>query len=72
MKTAIEILEIDIEKCNLIPSDKTEVLISKSDLRKLLFVAKQMEKKQIISAVEWNYKSNCGEVYFNATYRDSK
>jgi hypothetical protein len=30
--------------------------------------AKQMEKEQIIDAVEWNYKSNMGEVYYKATY----
>lgn len=30
--------------------------------------AKQMEKGQIIDAVEWNYKSNMGEVYYQARY----
>jgi hypothetical protein len=33
--------------------------------------AKEMEKQQIIAAVEWNYKSNMGEVYYNATYKPS-
>ena len=28
----------------------------------------EKEKKQIIDAVEWNYKSNMGEVYYNAMY----
>ena len=28
----------------------------------------EMEKKQIIDAVEWNYKSNMGEVYYKATF----
>jgi hypothetical protein len=30
--------------------------------------AKQMEREQIIYAVEWNYKSNMGEVYYQARY----
>jgi hypothetical protein len=30
--------------------------------------AKKIEKKQIIEAVEWNYKSNMGLVYYKATY----
>lgn len=30
--------------------------------------AKAIEKEQIINAVEWNYKSNMGEVYYNARY----
>jgi hypothetical protein len=33
--------------------------------------ALEMEKQQIIAAVEWNYKSNMGEVYYNATYKPS-
>jgi hypothetical protein len=32
--------------------------------------ALEMEKQQIINAVEWNYKSNMGEVYYNATYSE--
>jgi hypothetical protein len=34
--------------------------------------AKEMEKQQIIDAVEWDYKSNMGEVYYNATYKNNK
>jgi len=30
--------------------------------------SKKIEKKQIIEAVEWNYKSNMGLVYYKATY----
>lgn len=30
--------------------------------------AKAMEKEHIINAVEWNYKSNMGEVYYKARY----
>ena len=39
---------------------------------KLFQQAKEMEKQQIIDAVEWNYKSNMGEVYYNATYKNNK
>jgi len=34
--------------------------------------AKEMEKQQIIAAVEWNYKSNMGEVYYNALYKNEQ
>ena len=34
----------------------------------LLDQAKEMEKQQIIDAVEWNYKSNMGEVYYKSTF----
>jgi len=27
-----------------------------------------VEKQTIVDAVEWNYKSNMGEVYYNATF----
>ena len=30
----------------------------------------ELEKQQIIAAVEWNYKSNMGEVYYNAVYKN--
>jgi len=35
----------------------------------LLDQAKEMEKQQIIDAVEWNYKSNMGEVYYKSTFK---
>jgi hypothetical protein len=38
----------------------------------LIEQAKIIEKQQIIDAVEWNYKSNMGEVYYNATYKNNK
>jgi|LakMenEpi03Aug12_release.lakeMendotaPanAssembly.Ray.scaffolds.fasta_scaffold578552_2 hypothetical protein len=50
-------------------------LIKKDDYIKIFFVnssfeqALEMEKQQIIDAVEWDYKSNMGEVYYNATYK---
>ena len=34
--------------------------------------ALEMEKQQIIKAVEWNYKSNMGEVYYNAVYKNKE
>ena len=34
--------------------------------------SKEMEKQHIISAVEWNYKSNMGEVYYNSMYKTTK
>ena len=53
---------------DIIPSDKNELLTSRSDLAKLINLAKKQEEKQIINAVEWNYKSNMGQVYYDATY----
>jgi hypothetical protein len=38
----------------------------------LIEQAKEKETQQIIDAVEWNYKSNMGEVYYNATYKNNK
>ena len=47
--------------------------INLSGMQELLLMdaikqAKLKEKQQIIDAVEWNYKSNMGEVYYNAKY----
>ena len=67
-KTAIQTLEQRIKEMDIIPSDKNELLISRSDLAKLINLAKQQEERQIVDAVEWNYKSNMGQVYYNATY----
>ncbi len=67
-KTAIQTLEQRIKEMDIIPSDKNELLISRSDLAKLINLAKKQEEKQIINAVEWNYKSNMGQVYYDATY----
>lgn len=39
---------------------------------KIFEYAKRMEKQQIIHAVEWDYKSNMGEVYYKATYGKTK
>jgi hypothetical protein len=58
-QTAVEWL---IENCHIVP--KNEI-----NKRELIKQAKQMEKEQIIDAVEWNYKSNMGEVYYNATFK---
>jgi hypothetical protein len=34
--------------------------------------AKKKHKQEIINAVEWNYKSNMGEVYYLATYKNQE
>jgi len=44
--------------------------VALEDVNKLLNKALEMEKQQIIAAVEWNYKSNMGEVYYNAVYKN--
>jgi hypothetical protein len=63
MKTAVEWL---IEK--LTPS----IALQQKYINELKEQAKKMEKQQIIDAVEWNYKSNMGEVYYNATFKPTK
>ena len=45
---------------------------TRADIEALFKQAKRMEKQQIIDAVEWDYKSNMGEVYYNATYKNNK
>ena len=67
-KTAIQTLEQRIKEMDIIPSDKNELLISRSDLAKIINLAKKQEERQIVEAVEWNYKSNMGQVYYDATY----
>ena len=67
-KTAVQLLEQRIKEMDIIPSDKNELFIFKSDLAKIIKLAKEQEMKQIIDAVEWNYKSNMGQVYYDATY----
>jgi disulfide oxidoreductase YuzD len=42
------------------------------DIEALFKQAKRVEKQQIIDAVEWDYKSNMGEVYYDATYKNNK
>jgi hypothetical protein len=67
-KTAVQTLEQRIKEMDIIPSDKNELLISRSDLAKIINLAKKQEERQIVEAVEWNYKSNMGQVYYDATY----
>ena len=38
----------------------------------ILQQAKEKHKQEIINAVEWNYKSNMGEVYYLATYKNQE
>jgi hypothetical protein len=49
--------------------DKPEYMYG---LTKIIQQALEMEKQQIIAAVEWNYKSNMGEVYYNAVYKNEQ
>ena len=58
--TAIKFL-IDEISCRFVISE---------EIRIAMYKAIEMEKQQIINAVEWNYKSNMGEVYYNATYSE--
>lgn len=60
-QTAVEWLE---DNLNFEPYDEEEFISN----NKIWEQAKEMEKEQIINAVEWNYKSNMGEVYYKARY----
>jgi hypothetical protein len=42
----------------------------RNNLFEIFQQALELEKQQIIDAVEWNYKSNMGEVYYNAVYKN--
>lgn len=55
-QTATEWLNIEINKFNIIPNDKNELLIFKGDLEKLINNAKEIEKQQIIDAVNQHDK----------------
>jgi hypothetical protein len=50
MKTAVETLEQRIKEFDIIPLDKTEILISRSDLTKLINLAKNDVKNSEL----WN------------------
>lgn len=52
-----------LEKIERMPEENI-----KNYLKILGILYLESEKKQIIDAVEWNYKSNMGEVYYKATY----
>lgn len=66
--TAIEWLvqQIETGKIEIVYSDKIHSIRC---LPEVVKAALEMEKQQIIAAVEWNYKSNMGEVYYNAVYK---
>lgn len=55
----------DLKKTLLYPSSFKAV----DECIDLCYAKLELEKQQIIDAVEWNYKSNCGEVYYNALYK---
>lgn len=51
-KTALDYLNEEILKFDITPSDKNELLIFRSDLIKLIEIAKEIENKQIFDAFE--------------------
>jgi hypothetical protein len=67
MKTAMQELfsQLEIEHPNLFNLNTLEGRKFINDYYKFF----ELEKQQIIDAVEWNYKSNMGEVYYNATFK---
>jgi hypothetical protein len=70
-QTAIEWLvqQIETGKIEIVYSDKIHSIRC---LPEFVKAALEMEKQQIIEAVEWNYKSNMGEVYYNAVYKNEQ
>jgi hypothetical protein len=68
-QTAVEWLvqQIETGKIEIVYSDKIHSIRC---LPEVVKAAIEMEKQQIIEAVEWNYKSNMGEVYYNAVYKN--
>ena len=75
-ETAVEqlIKELTEVERNLI--NKTYLHLNNSlagiKLKAIFDKAKEIEKQQIINAVEWNYKSNMGEIYYDATFKKNK
>jgi hypothetical protein len=67
MKTAMQELfsQLELEHPNLFNTNTLEGRKFINDYYKFF----EMEKQQIIDAVEWNYKSNMGEVYYKATFK---
>ena len=67
MKTAMQELfsQLEIEHPNLFNTNTLEGRKFINDYYKFF----ELEKQQIINAVEWNYKSNMGEVYYKATFK---
>lgn len=57
--------QLEIEHPNLFNTNTLEGRKFINDYYKFF----EMEKQQIIDAVEWNYKSNMGEVYYKATFK---
>ena len=61
-QTAVKWVFNKLRRLNVIDETKYEIFCQ------LELEAEVMEKEQLINAVEWNYKSNMGEVYYNARY----
>jgi hypothetical protein len=68
-QTAIEWFAIEALKLHINAATKTlPIAVFEVAYSQIIEQAKEMEKEQIIEAVEWNYKSNMGLVYYKATY----
>jgi hypothetical protein len=67
MKTAMQELfsQLETEYPNLFNTHSVDGRNFINNYHKFL----ELEKQQIIDAVEWNYKSNMGEVYYKATFK---
>ena len=75
IKQAIELLEQQrksLQEMDLLGVLLENELTHKSNqintIQLLLAKLLPIEEKQIIDAVEWNYKSNMGQVYYDAVY----
>jgi hypothetical protein len=75
-KTALDYLYEEIIKSDITPSDKNELLIFRDDLIKLIKIAKEIEKNQIIetfwigvNAEAGDDKYMNGEDYYVKTFK---
>lgn len=75
-KTAVDYIKYNIDKLNIIPTDKQEILISINDFNKLIIIAKEIEKDEIIDSVIYGNKEPLmadpkllGENYYNEKFK---
>jgi len=52
-------------------TDSITILTTLKVLRLDAISLLEVEKQQIINAVEWNYKSNMGQVYYDAMFGEA-
>jgi len=48
--------------------DNSPIKPTYANMREKAWQLLTIERQQIVDAVEWNYKSNMGEVYYNSTF----